>query len=153
MTKQNETFKVCKTYVNGHQYVNKLVGRSALMKYQTKLFDVLGEKVISINITNCGRKERDINQKEEINERAMKAVDEHDTFKRQGKRKEKEEKSDVEVLADELGIDEESVKEVKNVFDKMSGDEEEDNPGEEDREESYDEESWKDRGMVVPEDD
>lgn len=156
MTRQNETFKVCKTYMNGHQYVNKLVGRSALMEYETKLFDILGDKVVSINITNCGRKERDIQNKEEINSRSMEAIEKHDTrevWDKKQEGKEKEEKDDIEKLAETLDIDKESIKEAKNLFDKLGGDEDNNsNPSRESKEESYDEENWKDKGLVVPED-
>lgn len=157
MARQNETFKVCKTYKNGHQYVNKLVGRSALMEYETKIFDSLGDKVVSLTITNCGRKEKDIENKEEINRRSMEAIERHDVVKSGTKKSKKdevkdEERDDMEKLADALGIDKESVEQAKNLFDKIGGDDGDNSSEEEVVEESYDEENWKDRGFVVPED-
>ncbi len=129
MTKKNKTYKIDKLYVNGHQYVNDVVGKTALKEYLRRLSDTLGDTVIAYTVTCCGRREQDIQDKEKINKEAMQALERHDirddNSSRNGGTDTDSQKSAKSELAESLGVDEERIDDVKNILENLENEDDE----------------------------
>lgn len=84
MGKQNMTYKITKTYHDGHQWTDKVVGKSAYDKYQRKITKNMASpkgRIACQMVTVPGHKESDVEKKEEINYKTFKNMRENDWFR------------------------------------------------------------------------